>query len=199
MGRKTQITKEQLLEAGFQIILREGHAGISVKSVAAELGISTTPILWTFDNIENYRKELRSYVWAYLNRKMEQSNEGADRIYRLTGGVCVDLAIDEPHLLRYLRSGPDYYQASGSIEFLDDDNRNQTTRKGCATALDVSEAQARAFIQFVNTYTEGLISLILEGVVHPTKEEAHRQIREAGIAYTIFLKASEGKTRGTQS
>ncbi len=189
LGRKVQITREQILEAGLQIVIRDGHAAISIKSVAAELGTSTTPITWTFDNLENYRKALRQYAMDYMNRKMLGDGQDTARDHRKTGDIYVDMAIDEPNLIRYLRSDESDLQSSGGIGFIFDEEKNAQARQGWARAIGVTEQQAMAFMQFVTTYTEGVVSLILSGVIHPTKEEAHAMLEQAGAAYTVFLKS----------
>ncbi len=189
MGRKVQITREQILEAGLRIIIRDGHNAVSIKAVAAELGTSTTPVTWTFDNLENYRQALRQYAKDYMNRKMMGDGKDAAADHRRTGNIYVDMAIDEPNLIRYLRSDELDLQASGGIGFIFDPEKVTIARKGWAAAMGVTEDQAMRFMQFVTTYTEGVVSLILSGVIRPTKEEAHAMIGEAGAAYTVFLKS----------
>ncbi len=190
MGRKVQITREQILEAGLRIIIRDGYSAVSIKAVAAELGASTTPITWTFDSLDNYKKELRQYAKDYMNRRMMGDGKDAAADHRNTGNIYLDMAIDEPNLIRYLRSDETDLQASGGIGFIFDEEKNKIARKGWAAAMGVTEEQAMRFMQFVTTYTEGVVSLILSGVIHPTKEEAHAMIGEAGAAYTVFLRAS---------
>ncbi len=189
MGRKIQISREQILEAGLRLIIREGYNAISIRSVAVELGTSTTPITWTFDNLENYRKALRQYAKDYMNRKMLGDGQDTARDHRKTGDIYVDMAIDEPNLIRYLRSDERDLQNSGGIGFIFDEEKNAMARKGWAKAMGVTEQQTMAFMQFVTTYTEGVVSLILAGVIHPTKEEAHAMLEQAGAAYTVFLKS----------
>ncbi len=196
MGRKVQITREQILEAGLRIIIRDGHDAISIKAVAAELGTSTTPITWTFDSLDNYKKELRQYAKDYMNRKMKGDGLDAAQDHRKTGNIYVDMAIDEPNLIRYLRSDAHDLQASGGMGFIFDPEKVAIARKGWAASLGVSEEQAAAFMQFAAVYTEGIVSLILSGVTQPTKEDAHKMLDEAGAAYIVFLKTTGGASDG---
>ncbi len=191
MGRKTQITKEQMLEAGLRMIIRDGYASVSMKTVAAELHCSTQPIAWSFGNIDSYKKELRKYAMAYMNRKM--MGDGSDPVadHRRTGDVYVDMAIDEPNLIRYLRSDEEDLRAEGGIGFIFDEEKNKVIRKNLAQAFNTTEENALAFIQFVTTYTEGVVSMILSGVISPDKETAHRMVGEAGAAYTVYLQMKE--------
>lgn len=188
MGRKIQIEKEQILEAGLRIIIRDGYSAVSVKSVALELGTSTTPITWTFDNIDNYRRELRAYTKDYLNKKMTGDGKDIACEHRNTGNIYIDMAIDEPNVIRYLRSDETDLQTSGGIDFIFDKEKVALTRKDWAKALNISEEQAASFMQFVVVYTEGIVSLILSNVIKPTKEGAHKMLDRASEAYIIYLK-----------
>lgn len=187
MGRKVQITREQILEAGLRIIIRDGHSAVSIKAVAAELGTSTTPITWTFDNLENYRQALRQYAKDYMNRKMMGEGKNAAADHRRTGNIYVDMAIDEPNLIRYLRSDEHDLQASGGIGFIFDPEKVAIARKGWAQAMGITEEQAAEFMQFAVTYTEGVVSLILSGVIKPTKEEAHKRLDVVENAFRALL------------
>ena len=49
MGRKIQITKKIILETALQMLIRDGYTSITVKTLAAEIGCSTQPIVWHFE------------------------------------------------------------------------------------------------------------------------------------------------------
>lgn len=191
MGRKTQVTREQLLEAGLRLLIREGYSAVSVKSVAAECGCSTSPIAWGFDNIDNYRRELHIYAKQYLDKKMLGDGTSATADHRKTGSVYVDTAIDEPNLIRYLRTNEEELQASGGIGFLFDKKKNSKAAEGWAKMFGIPKDDAVTFMQFITTYTEGVVSLILSGVIHPTKDEAHKMLDGAAGAYMTYLKTNE--------
>ncbi len=193
MGRKTQVTREQMLEAGLKIVIRDGHNAVSIKTVAAELGCSTTPIAWSFENIDNYRKELRSYAMQYMNGKMTGDGKSTTDDHRKTGDIYVDMAIDEPNLIRYLRSDERDLQEHGGIGFIFDLDKVKSISEGIAKQYGITEAQALGYIRFVTTYTEGVVSMILSGVYKMSNEDAHKLLTEAGEAYMIFLKSGERK------
>ena len=44
MGRITTITKERILEAAFDMLVRDGYSNVNIKTLAAEIGCSTQPI-----------------------------------------------------------------------------------------------------------------------------------------------------------
>ena len=60
MARKTQISKDIILEAAFKMLVREGYASINIKALAKEIGCSTQPIFRVYKNMD----ELLDAVYA---------------------------------------------------------------------------------------------------------------------------------------
>ncbi len=187
MGRKTQVTKEQILEAGLKIIIREGYEAVSIKTVAAELNMSTTPIAWTFGNIETYRQELAAYAENYLKEHMLENGKNH---YRRTVEAYVDMTLQVPNLILYLRSNRNTMESLMMNHFVFDDKANTVFREKWADELQVTEEQAIAYIKFLAVYTEGVVSLILTDGIHVSKDIAYRMLDEAESAYMTFLKAN---------
>ena len=52
MARKTQISKEVILEAALKMLIRDGYSAINIKTLSKEIGCSTQPLVWHFDNME---------------------------------------------------------------------------------------------------------------------------------------------------
>ena len=44
MGRRTQITKEMILEASYELLEEHGIEAVQIKQIAAKLGCSTQPV-----------------------------------------------------------------------------------------------------------------------------------------------------------
>lgn len=51
MGRKTQISKEVILEAALKMLIHDGYAAINIKTLSQEIGCSTQPLVWHFENM----------------------------------------------------------------------------------------------------------------------------------------------------
>ncbi|MBQ6126204.1 MAG: TetR/AcrR family transcriptional regulator [Erysipelotrichaceae bacterium] len=52
MPRKPTTTKDEMIEAAFQLIRREGSFALTVRRLADELGCSTQPIMYQFQNLK---------------------------------------------------------------------------------------------------------------------------------------------------
>ena len=56
MSRKPSVSREELIEAAFRLIRREGHEALSARSLAAEIGCSTQPVMYRFPNLAELRE-----------------------------------------------------------------------------------------------------------------------------------------------
>ena len=102
MARKIKISREIILEATFQLLVREGYTSISIKSVAKEIGCSTQPIAWHFGNMEGLKTELLDYCVRFLGRIFcgIKSEHVAEQLEDIAFGY-ITLAFDYPNLYRY--------------------------------------------------------------------------------------------------
>ena len=69
MPRSVQITKEKILTAALDVLIRDGYSAVSIKSIARELNCSTQPIAWQFGNMDNMREALTKEAVTYANKK----------------------------------------------------------------------------------------------------------------------------------
>ncbi|MDE6442414.1 MAG: TetR/AcrR family transcriptional regulator [Clostridia bacterium] len=65
MPPKQIITKEQILESAYEIVIEKGLQQITARNVATKMKCSTQPIYWYFDNKQDF---LHS-VYLYINKR----------------------------------------------------------------------------------------------------------------------------------
>lgn len=102
MARKVQISKDIILQAALKMLIRDGYSSINIKTLAREIGCSTQPIVWHFDNMEGLRTALAEYAINYAKNKMNSCIENAVEVFEHTGRVYVEMAVKEPNLFRFL-------------------------------------------------------------------------------------------------
>ena len=154
MGRKIQITRAQILQAGLELIEREGAAAVQIKRLAASLGCSTQPILWQFGSMEAYRQALFQYAVEAVRQRIKPKWADAVLDFWRIGATYVDLAVDTPQLLRYLRADPAALQAAGGIGLLYDPAAKARAADGVAAQLQLPRDVAEQLLLFLIVYTE---------------------------------------------
>lgn len=178
MSPRVQIPKEKILEAALQLLIRDGHEAITIKAVANELGTSTQPISWTFGNMENFRTALAEYALDYANRKMHSDSDDPLEAYGKVGTGYIDMAYDEPNLIRFLRSDEKRLQGSGGMGGSFDEKTKADRQKALAGQYGCTEEEAGKFMMNMIIYTQGLVSMILSGGINMEREDAHQLLHE---------------------
>ncbi len=189
MGRKVSVTREQMLAAGLAIIVRQGYSSVNITTVARELGCSTQPIAWTFGSIDTYRVELRQYATAYMQAKIRGSSP--EEAHARAGQAYIRMAIQEPNLIRYLRSDEADLRQSGGIAHIFNPATQTQRRDYWAQALGISGEKAQAFVTFCVLHTEGIVSMLLSGVLSPDYDRACKLLEEGSTAYAMYLKSGK--------
>ena len=193
MGRKIQITRAQILQAGLELIEREGAAAVQIKRLAASLGCSTQPILWQFGSMEAYRQALFQYAVEAVRQRIKPKGADAVLDFWRIGATYVDLAVDTPQL-RYLRADPAALQAAGGIGLLYDSAAQARAVDGVAAQLQLPRDVAEQLLLFLIVYTEGLVSLTLNGLLQVEKQQAYAMLQNAAACF-LAKRAADRENR----
>lgn len=186
MPPKTQIPKEMILKTGLDLVIREGYEVINIKRLAKELGCSTQPISWSFGNMEAFREELFQYSLNYMNSKMRPNGTNPVAAFFSVGETYVNMAFDEPNLIRYLRTDSKGLVNLGGIGAVFDEEKNKSLREVLCRVVGISEEKAREFMNTVVIYTQGLVTFIIDGTIMVSREEAIRMLESVGTMYLVY-------------
>ncbi len=83
MGRKTQITREMILNAAYELLDEAGIGSVAIKLIAKRLGCSTQPVSWQFGSMTELKKELYSYAANRVFGGLEEEMHGKEAIEAL--------------------------------------------------------------------------------------------------------------------
>lgn len=186
MPPKTQIPKEKILKTGLDLVIREGYEVINIKRLAKELGCSTQPISWSFGNMEAFREELFRYSLNYMNSKMRPNGTNPAAAFFSVGETYVNMAFDEPNLIRYLRTDSKGLVNLGGIGAVFDEEKNKSLREALCRVVGISEEKAREFMNTVVIYTQGLVTFIIDGTIMVSREGAIRMLESVGTMYLVY-------------
>lgn len=89
MARRKTITKEQILNAAYDVVASEGFSKLTARSIASKMKCSTQPIYLEFKNMEDLKNALFLQIEDYLTKVILEE--------RHTNDVIVDMALNYVH------------------------------------------------------------------------------------------------------
>ena len=185
MGRKTQISKEVILEAALKMLIRDGYSSINIKTLSKEIGCSTQPLVWHFKNMEGLRKALSEYALNYANCKMRPSHESAVAAFEQVGIAFIHIAANKPNLFRFLYLEGYCGSPSDNFDALITDKNNAALIKRISKDLDLSEEHAGRYLQNTIIYTHGIAALAATGIINASEKEIMQLVNRAADAFLV--------------
>lgn len=188
MARKTQISKEVILENAFQLLIREGYANINIVALAKEIGCSTQPIAWHFGNMDGLKTELLSYSLEFLKNYYTVEGKDAGNIMESIAHQYIKLAMEYPNLYKYIyiseHDGEKMMEIANSLRAKNKDRVLQLLQK----EYEIAEEQVKKYVMNFQIYVHGIASFIVTNVRFLDKETIIQMIHEANQAFLLCCK-----------
>lgn len=165
MPKKITFTREEIIQAAFEIFKKEGMAGISVRKIAAKLDCSTAPVYTSFLNIEDVRQALleksMDLLWVYTEK------EYTSNTFLNIGVGLLEFAKDYSIIYQSLFIENGYYQ-----DILDEVAEINLARMKKEPSLSMlTEEDMRQILDKLTIYTLGLAGCICAGKLKDTSLE----------------------------
>ncbi len=180
MPRSVQITKEKILKAALDILIRDGYSAVNIKSIAKELECSTQPIAWQFGNMDSMREALTQEAVTYANQKMMPASTNCIEAFWQIGYAYINLAFDTPNLFRFVYMGESKNYCRGGFNSILTDRGNAVWIDKLYQYLNISREQADILFQRMIVYTHGIVSLVVAGVLNCTREQVRSIVKDFG-------------------
>lgn len=185
MARKVQISKDIILKAALDMLIRDGFSSINIKTLAKEIGCSTQPIVWHFDNMEGLRTALAEYARTYANNKMRLTGKNAVETFAYIGKAYVEIAVNEPNLFRFLYLEENKYKSVNNVEAMITSRNNAELIRKIADYLGIPENNVGRYLQNTIIYAHGIATLVATNVITASKEEMMIMINRAADAFLM--------------
>ena len=184
MARKATISKEVILDAALKMLIRDGYASVNVKTLAAEIGCSTQPIVWHFENMEGLRRALAEYAMVYAAKKAATDSANKLESFEFLGRSYVKMALKEPNLFKFLYLGEN---PMGKPYNLKDVGRakNKEMIAMIAAQTGLNEEQVIRFVRNTIIYSHGIATMLATGVLKGTEKEMMDMINKAADAFIL--------------
>ena len=208
MSRKITISKEVILDAALKMLIRDGYSSVNIKTLAKEIGCSTQPIAWHFDNMEGFRRELREYAMTYAAAKSTSggsettaasSAEDAVSAFEQMGRAYVKMALKKPNLFRFLYLGESPISKPYTLKSITAGKEPQAMIDGIAAHTGLSKEQVIRCIQNIVIYSHGLTTMVATGVFKADEKELMKMIKDASAGFVrMEMQAEQSNQKGTQ-
>lgn len=185
MGRKTQISKDVILQAALAMLIRDGYSAINIKTLSKEIGCSTQPLVWHFENMDGLRRALADYALMYANEKMCPSTNGAIDAFEQVGRAYIKMALYEPNLFQFVFLNGSGCYPTGDASMLIKDKDHAELIKIIAKEFQISEQNAGQYIQNSIIYTHGLAAFVATGTMNIPEKEIMILIKQAANNFLI--------------
>lgn len=175
MPPKARVTREDILNAAFDLVRAEGQGALNVRAVAKRLGCSTQPVLYNFATVESLKdavyEKADDFHTSYI---LPRGGEGADALLEL-GLHYVRFGHEEKHLFRFLFE---------SNRFGGMDMKALLQGPGVGQLIDIlagglgceAEAAERLFLTFF-AVAHGLGSLLANNAMEYDENECARMLK----------------------
>ena len=181
---KQRITKEMVVNAAFELARQGGMEQVIVKSIAQKIGCSVQPIYSYCNNMDGLRNDVcdkvRNFIQGYIASHIDKND-----LFRSTGQAYIQLAKDEPHILKIfilqerknIASLEDLYQAEA----------NPQVARSISEKLKISLESAKQLHLNMLIYTIGIGTIFFFSTPGISTDEIYFQQEQA---YHAFLKAA---------
>jgi len=184
MARKTTISKEVILEAALKMLIRDGYASVNVKTLASEIGCSTQPIVWHFENMGGLRQALSEYAMVYAEKKAASSYENKLESFEFPGRAYVKMALKEPNLFKFLYLGENPVGKPHNLKDIGG-AKNKEMIARIAEQTGLNEDQVIRFVRNTIIYSHGIATMLATGVLKGTEKEMMEMINNAADAFIL--------------
>ncbi len=184
MKQPSVYSREQIMEAAFELVRENGWSAVSTRAIAKKIGSSTMPIYSHVNSVEELEIELQTKARNMLKTyQLRQYTEHA--LLNLAFGY-VTFARDEKQLFRFIylerprRLDLEKMQEARESffsEFGEDSEAGKALK-------DLKAAGHEALIQYTWVFTHGLAMLVNSGAFGANSDEVIlRYLRNAGEAF----------------
>lgn len=179
MPPKSKFTREQITEAAFQMVRKEGLDCLKARDLARKLGTSTAPIFTAFNSVEEIRDEVVKKANALYGEYVKEGLKQTPA-FKGVGMMYIRFAKDEPELFKILginkKSKDNFLPAY-------DDNSPEVLNV-LENKYGMSNEAAKKLYNHMSVYAFGFASLYAQRIYLFTMEDISRMLSEVYTAMT---------------
>lgn len=185
MARKVTIGRKVILESALRMLIRDGYSSVNIKTLASEIGCSTQPIVWHFENMDGLRSALYDYARAYAASAATSVSGNAVEGFEAVGAAYVRMAVNKPNLFRYLYLGEAPSSQTYNVKDIATAPHNAATVKMICEQTGLKRAAVLRYIRNTIIYSHGIATLVATGMFTATEKEMMKMINNAADGFLL--------------
>ncbi len=175
MARKKTITRDQILNAAYEVVSKEGFSHFTARNIAAKMKCSTQPIYLEFKNMEDLKQVLVKEIIDSLSEKFLDKE--------VTGNKLVDLGVN---YIEFANQEKQLYKAlylEGEVGIAE--MKEYSYEYFIDTVIKDSEYESLDDERIKSIYTgfwiivSGLAALTSSGIITPNKDEVIKLLEKS--------------------
>ncbi|MCH5193577.1 MAG: TetR/AcrR family transcriptional regulator [Oscillospiraceae bacterium] len=172
MPPKAKITKEMVINAGFDIVRKEGQENLNVRRIAAELGCSTQPIMYHYKTVDELKADIYAAADGFHTEYIMKPDKKADNPMLSIGLNYIRFAHDEKFLFRFLFQS-DKLQSANFRDLLEGEEKDFLLQP-LSQQTGLTQEQARTAFEALFICAHGLASLLANNSMEYDEEHCAR-------------------------
>ena len=178
MPPRIRFTREDILNAAFEIARESGMDALNARSIAARLGSSTQPLFRVFAGMEDIRAGVLEKAAQAFDVCVRAEDDSDIPLYKRTGMAYIRFAREEPWLFKLMFMSDRAGKAGSPV-----DNSTMTyVMDAGADATGLTADQMEDFHLHMWIYVHGLASMIATGFLVLDDETVSRLITRNYLA-----------------
>lgn len=190
MPKKPKFTKEEVINAAYEIIKEEGLENLAARGLARKLNSACSPIFTLFSSMEEVKEEVYKKAKKDFVNELKKSLDYFP-IFKEFGLRFVNYAVKNPKLFIML-FGPKYL--INMEQFLIDFNDIiDPIIKGIEKTFGLNSEDSNYLFYQMITNANGMAIFMITGKKNYSEEEIGKYLSELCIGLVLIIKAKENK------
>ena len=157
--------KDEIINAAFDIVRKDGFCNLNARAIAKKLGVSTQPIFSNFKNMEDLKMEIVRKASALYFSMLEEEEKSSKYPYKARGMGYIRFAKEEKNLFRLLFMD----KRSPDVKFPTDDASKEIEL--ISNSLSFAEDKASRMHALLWFFVHGIASLIVTESLKLSEED----------------------------
>ena len=192
MPPKAKFTREEIIDAAFEMVRRDGFEILTARSLGAKLGSSARPIFTVFKSMDEVQEEVLRKAKRLYESYEDEEMSGANA-FKGSGTGYIRFAADEPKLFQFLfmKEKGEIPSPEKILEQIDDYSEKILNVVEKQYGLG-REAAARVYLHLW-LYSHGIAVAIATKICAFTQEQISEMLSEVGAGIIGKIMREEGK------